>query len=145
MAVADRPQEGSGGTGAEEAWLTDWWLSGYVESLRGDERRRLQFHYSPSLVTGTGPLLLIRHISLWALRCRSLSRRHLLPFKATFCDSPPHFNPLAFYLFFSSPSSHQFLLPCVVHDVNAAAGPVLVRSSPLLRIAFAPPPLCTPL
>lgn len=93
----------AGGTGAEEAWLTDWWLSGYVESLRGDERRRLQFHYSPSLVTDTGPPPVNSpYISLWPsvaapspattccrLRLLSVIPLHTLTFSLFIFSSPP--------------------------------------------------------
>lgn len=50
-----RPQEGSVETGAEEAWLTDWSLSGYAESHRGDESRAFLFNNNPSLVPDNSP------------------------------------------------------------------------------------------
>ena len=132
-------RKAAGGTGAEEAWLTDWWLSGYVESLRGDERRRLWFHNSPSLVTDRPPPVNSPYISL--------SNPLLPPSPATTCCclrllSVIPLHTLTFSLFnFCSPPLHHtnFLLLRVVHDVNAAAAFVLVRSWPLLRNASAPP------
>lgn len=130
-------------TGAEEAWLTD----GSADTLRAWEEMRGGGSCSTTAPPLSPPPACSPYISLSALRRRSHSRSHLLPFKRL-CVFPFTLYPSCFFIsFLSFSSSYPFLAPMCPLWYECSSCPLSCSCSrPPLCIAFAfaphpPPPL----
>ncbi len=120
--------------------LTDWWLSGYVESLRGDERRRgrstrpLPVTDRPSSACLSyicpGSLLLF---PLWLPPVAVWGTMYLMLSTTSFCHGLIPLHTLPVSLFFLSPSSSYQFFCSHVSIV------IWLQQQPFVLFVFDPP------